>query len=460
MGIAGKTIKGYFKSRVRAKHIYSAMRFVPRVILEQIKQRRLRELVAYCAAKSVFYKEKFKFHGINPDNVRSMDDLKGIFTTGMDLIERRKDFICGQDLIAFETTGTQGRNKWLHFSRHEINKMANSCMVGLLMLDFRRTDRFLNCFNYSFWVPGFVFQRGVEKLGAFCLGASKTSPESIYERLDAYKINALLGYPSLLMRVTDLAEKHGAPKITGIMTAGERITPEVRSWMEQVWGCNVYATYGLTEACGGVGGECVRKNGYHIDELLNIVEIDEPDEYGYGEIILTTLTRRCMPLIRYRTGDVGRIIRERCGCGLPTMRLENVPGRIDEKIKIGTAYFLPNVFDRAIHSVDGVKRDYQLVAYWKGNKEVLELNLESEIPSDKLSEEVLKAIFREDKDMANNVSYGMFTLKIRFNPPGSLRGDDIKLKRFVDKRLAQEGRRDYRIEGVSPEGGHNVRYEM
>ena len=451
MGNTGKAIRKHFKSRVRAQHIYNAMRLVPHFMIEQTQRKQLQELVSYCARESAFYADMFRRHGVEPGRVNSIHDLQDVFTTGLDLIERRKDFICDQDHIVFETTGTSGRNKWLHFSWNEINRMANSCMIGLLLLNFRQTDRFLNCFNYSFWVPGFVFQRGVEKLGAFCIGASKTSPDSIYERLEPYRINALIGYPSLLMRVTDLAEKHGAPPIKGMMTAGERITPEVREWMEQVWGCPVYSTYGLTEACGGVGGECIRKNGYHLDEFLNMVEIDEPDDDGYGEIILTTLSRRCMPLIRYRTGDVGKLIRDRCGCGLPSHRLERVPGRVDEKIKIGTAYFLPNVFDKAIHRLDEVRRDYQLVAYWEGNKEVLELNLETDAASDSLSDRVIKEIFTQDKDMANNVSYGMFDLRVKFNAPGSLRGDNIKLKRFVDKRLEPEGRRDYRIDGLEPE---------
>ena len=451
MGKTGKAVKEYFKRNARTGHIYSVMRLVPRVVVESIKRQRLSELVQYCGSESKFYREQFRRSGIDPEKVNSIRDLESVFTTGLDLIERREDFICAQDHISFETTGTQGRNKWLHFTWKEINKMANSCMVGLLLLGFRQSDRFLNCFNYSFWVPGFVFQRGVERLGAFCIGASKTSPDSIYERIEPYGISALIGYPSLLMRVTDLAEKHGAPRITAIMTAGERITPQMREWMEGVWGCNVYATYGLTEACGGVGGECIYKNGYHMEELLNWVEIDAPDEDGYGEILLTTLNRRCMPLIRYRTGDVGRIVEEKCACGLPTHRLESVPGRVDEKIKIGTAYFLPNVFEKAVHSVREVGLDYQLVASWRGNSEVLELNLETETPSEELSKKVLSAVFREDRDMANNVSYGMFELEVKFNPPGSLRGDSIKLKRFVDNRLEQEGRRDYRIDGIAPE---------
>ena len=300
-------------------------------------------------------------------------------------------------------------------------------------------DRFMNFYNFSFWIPGVMHQKAAEKFEAFCVPAGKVDPAEIYDRLEFYKINVLMGYPSLLMRVTEIADARGRIPMKAIMCSGEPVPPHLRSYIEDVWGCKTFMGYGCTESGGGIGGECIHQNGYHIDETDRIVEIINPDAAGYGEIVLTTLNRECMPLLRYKVSDIGRVDTTRCKCGLPTARIMDIAGRADDKITLGCVDFLPvKCFDEILFHVPEVTDDYQLRAFWDGRVEVLEITAETAANHDDARQAVLAAIQQFNPDMWKNYSLKMLDLRVILVPPKSLRGSNVKLNKFVDQRRQQE----------------------
>lgn len=438
-----KNFKRYLRRKVGPAQLGLASRMVPRAVIEKAQLDALRKQVKYCANKSAYYKARFNELGINPEKITSIQDLKDLITPNSAVVEQPENFLCCPPQIAFETTGTKGRNKRIYFTNGEVGRATSHITLAFTMYGFTPQDRFCNFFNFSFWIPGILNQKAAEKFEAFCLPAGKVDPEEIYERLEFYKINVLMGYPSLLMRLTELADKNGRFPMKGIMCSGEHLPEHLRSYIQDVWSCKVYRGYGCTESCGGIGGECVHQSGYHIDEVDRIVEIENPDKDGYGEIVLTTLYRECMPLLRYKVADVGRLETSRCKCGLPTYRISDILGRSDDKITIGSVDMHPvKLFDDILSRVPDVTEDYKVRAFWDDRIEVIELTAEA-APSHR--EHSAAAIFNEIKesypDFWKNYSLKMLDFRINYAEPRSLRGNNVKLNKFTDSRREQERQR-------------------
>lgn len=435
-----KNIKRYLRNKVGPAQIAVISKLTPRALIEHAQRENLKSQVIYCAQNSPYYIRRFKELGIDPYKVERIEDLHELITPNAAVVEAPYDFVCKPPQIAFETTGTKGRNKRIFFTNAEINRATSHITFAFSMYGFTPKDRFVNFYNFNFWVPGVLHQKACEKYEAFCLPAGKVEPEEIYDRLKFYKINVLMGYPSLLMRLTELADAKGRIPMKGIMCSGEHLPNHLRKYIEDVWGCGVYRGYGCTESCGGIGGECVKKNGYHIDETDRIVEILNPDVDGFGEIVLTTLHRECMPLLRYKVSDIGRVTTERCECGLPTARILEIAGRADDKITIGSVDIMPvKTFDDILSKVPQVTEDYQVRAFWEDRREVLELTAETNSSDiDAIKNEIHSLIRQHYPDMTKNLSLNMLEFRIRFTPPRSLRGSSVKLNKFIDIRRQQE----------------------
>lgn len=434
-----KNFKRYLRQKVGPEQLGAVSRLVPRAVVERTQRENLKRQVRLCADKSPYYKKRFAELGIDPNKVESIADLAALETPNAAVVETPYDFVCCKPQIAFETTGTKGRNKRIFFTNGDVNRATSHIAVAFTMYGLTPEDRFMNFYNFSFWIPGVMHQKAAEKFEAFCVPAGKVDPAEIYERLEFYKINVLMGYPSLLMRLTEIADASGRIPMKAIMCSGEPLPEHLRRCIEDVWSCKTFMGYGCTESGGGIGGECIHQCGYHIDETDRIVEIINPDAEGYGEIVLTTLNRDCMPLLRYKVGDIGRVDTTRCKCGLPTARIMDIAGRTDDKITLGCVDFLPvKCFDDLLSHVPEVTEDYQLRAYWGERSEVLELTAETGAGHDAARKSVLASIQQYNPDMWKNYSLKMFELKINFVPPKSLRGSSVKLNKFTDQRRQRQ----------------------
>jgi phenylacetate-CoA ligase len=202
-----------------------------------------------------------------------------------------------------------------------------------------------------------------------------------------------------------------------------------------VWKANVYLEYGQTESLGAIGVECPAKNGFHLNELNFLFEIDAPDAEGYGELVYTTLTRRVMPLVRYRAADLTRWIDEPCVCGLPMRRIARIRGRKDEMVVCGMGNISPWIFETALHGVRGISGDWQVRVTRPDRKDCVELHLElvnGERP-ETVSERVRHNLRARFADFWKNYEMGLYELEFHFVPSGALR-QGRKLRRLVDAR--------------------------
>jgi len=197
-------------------------------------------------------------------------------------------------------------------------------------------------------------------------------------------------------------------------------------------------TYASTEAATILGFECTHRAGYHVNEFDFCVEIADADTDGYGEIVLTTVSRRVMPLIRYRTGDVARWLAEPCPCGLPFRRLSPLRGRLDEQVSCPWGNLQPDFFEPLLASVPGLDNDWQVAVYERDLATVVQIRLElvaDAAARERAVQAVIGALQRSRPDAWLAYCQRLIDLEVVFVAPGTLR-NGRKLLRLVDERLS------------------------
>lgn len=407
----------------------------PRNFLERMEAENFRKTVRFCAERSPFYRRKFKELSICPATVNIPSDLGDFFTTAEDLRANPHDFVCGPYDTAYETTGTTSKKtKRVYFSRSEVREAGFAGAVGLWGLGVRKEDRVASAFDYSFWVSGPVLSASCEALKCFHVEAGRLDPAEFYDRLFDYGITVIVGDPSWIVRLSEIAEKKGSWPVKLLLGGGENLTEDARRYVEKVWKADFILSYGQTEAFGAIGMETRDKAGYHLNEFHNTFEIINPDAQGYGELVYTNLNRRVMPLIRYRSGDITRFIEGSSPSGLPGRRIEKLKGRVDEWTVTAMGNIAPWMFESVFSQILGVD-DWQIVVDKEGIKDRVELHFETLESPDSLESRVMDGLRREFSDACKIADMGLLTLKAVAHSKGTLRGQDRKLRRIVDKRV-------------------------
>jgi phenylacetate-CoA ligase len=255
--------------------------------------------------------------------------------------------------------------------------------------------------------------------------------------LKQHRFNVVLGEPSWLIRLTEIAEQRGSYPLKLLIGGAEEMPSAAIPWMRGVWGgATVKMCYGSVEMGGGLGFQpCSNHDGYHIDNINFLTEFVDPDADGYAEIAFTTLTRHVMPLVRYRTRDVARLNTGGCPCGIRAPRLSKIRGRCDELVVASGGNLYPLMFESILCDVPGVGRDWQVVFSLDGVREVLDLRVETERTDiDHLEQQIFNQARDLFPDLMKNFDLGIFQMKVTPYPPGYLR-TGRKLRRMVDQRF-------------------------
>jgi phenylacetate-CoA ligase len=409
---------------------------MPPLVIRQLQRSAFRDVVCYAARNQKFFAEKLRKHGLSASRIRKPQDLGDIFTTPEDLISRPpEDFICRPPQLAFETTGTSGPPKRLYFSYDELERCARYEAAALSESGLRPGDRVVCAFDAGYWVSSWVTFFACKRLDVFCSAIGKPQPRDLYSRMSVYHYNVIAADPTWLVSLTEIAEREGTFPLKLILAAGDRMSEAYKKYIQDVWKAPIFRGYGSTEAGGGLGMECSRHDGYHMDEFNFLFEVIEQDAEGYGELVFTTLARRTQPLIRYRARDVTRVLGERCPCGAPLSRFDMIKGRRDEMVVMGAGNMHPAIFEQVLQAVPGISKDWQVAVRQEGIRDVLEFRLELTNGVDRRSVEKNVArnleVFYPDV-WANHVC-GMYEMAFRFLPIGTL-GGTRKPKRLVDER--------------------------
>lgn len=426
---------------IPAKTSGRLLRSLPRSLTDRKRDLAFRRLVHYAYRHSPFYRKKFDQLGINPAKVMAPSDLGDFYTTTLDVIEHAEEFLCRRPHMVFESSGTTGKNKRVYFSQEELNDIGHFNAVGLFLGGVVETDRFINAFDFNIWIPGMITHKSIEHARILGMAAGKIEPMEVYKRIPVYNFNVVLGEPTWLIKLTEIAEKQGSYPLKFIIAGAEAMPDAARPWMEKVWqGAKIRMVYASVESGGIIAfepfGEC---KGYHIDENNFYVEIVNRAEDGYGEVVFSTLGRRTMPLIRYKNNDISKIVEGMCGCGIPYRRLAFMRGRSDEMVIASGGNLYPLMFDDILKDVEGITSDWQIIFRLRGIKEVMEFNLELKAGAsgDGVKEKIFANIRGRYPDLWKNLAIAIFETDFVYHAPGGIRAGKHKILRLIDKRYVK-----------------------
>ena len=413
------------------------LRALPLSLLHALRVPALRETFKI-AARAPWYRDAFAAAGIDVRKARRPEDLGDFFLTPEILKTRPEALVTAPPDLAIESSGTAGHVTRVYLSRRELeyNARQGSLMLGLYGLG--RGDRLLSTLGLDWGLGSLLVERLVRYTPVFSMVVGRVDPSEAYARLGEYRFNVIVSDPFWLARLTEIARERGRPgPMKVLIGGGEGITPRTRAELETFWGALVCMTYASTEAATILGFECTHRAGYHVNEFDFYIEIADPDADGYGEIVLTTVSRRVMPLIRYRTGDVARWVAEPCACGLPFRRLSPLRGRLDEQVSCAWGNLRPDFFEPLLAGVPGLVSDWQVAVYERDLATVVQIRLElvgDAAARERAVQAVLGALQRARPDAWLAYCQRLIDLEVVFVAPGTLR-TGRKLLRLVDERL-------------------------
>lgn len=263
-------------------------------------------------------------------------------------------------------------------------------------------------------------------IGCFHIEASRMEPAEFYDRVVDYGVTVIVGDPSWIVRLSEVAEKKGAWSVKLLLAGGENLTEEARRYVEGVWKADFILSYGQTEAFGAIGMETREKEGYALNEFHNKFEIINPDAEGYGELVYTTLNRRVMPLVRYRSGDLTRFLPPSPKVQLPVRRIEKLKGRVDEWIATGMGNIAPWMFETFFQKL-GAGNDWQISVDKPNLKDRITFHVERD------GIDVLTVFKQEFPGEARTQEMGLVEFAVQVHDPGTLR-QGRKLRRILDNR--------------------------
>jgi len=427
--------------------IYDPVEKTNREELAALQVERLRETVAR-VSRVPFYRKIFEREGITPEKIRTIEDVRRLpFTTKSDL---REHYPLGFVTVPREeikrihgSSGTTGKPTFVAYTAKDLETWSHLCARFLVAGGLRPGHLVQIAFGYGLFTGGFGLHYGVERVGAAVLPAASGNTRRQIMLMQDLKTDVLICTPSYALTIADTARSLGIdPASLPLKYAhfgGEPWTEDMRAEIEKELGLYAFNNYGLSEVVGpGVSGECAARCGMHCQEDHFIVEcLDcdtlEPVEDGeYGELVITTLTREAMPLLRYRTRDIAYLDRSPCRCGRTTVRMSRVAGRSDDMLIIRGVNVFPSQIEEALLRVKEAAPHYQIVVERPGRLDQMTVRVEvrPEIFSDEMRE---MQLLRDRIDREIQAVTGI-RAKVELVAPQSLERFAGKAKRVIDRR--------------------------
>lgn len=417
--------------------------------LESLQLERLRRTVNQ-AVQATFYKELYRRKGISVDRLTHVEAIRELpFTTKQDL---REHFPYGflslpkQEIIRLHSSsGTTGNPTVIFHNRHDISSWANLMARSLYCAGVRDTDVFQNICGYGLFTGGLGFQYGIERLGCLSIPAGAGNSLRQIKLMQDYGTTAIHAIPSYLGRLYEVFQAEGLDprKDTNLrlfVIGAEPHTEEQRQRIEEMFGVKAYNSFGLSEMNGpGVAFECTEQAGLHVWEDAFFIEILDPEtlepvpDGEFGELVMTTLDREAMPLIRYRTRDLTRIIPGACACGRTHARLDRITGRSDDMFIVKGCNVFPMQIEGVLLKIPEVGSDY-LITLERING-VDEMIVEVEVKKDWFNGDITR-LDRLSKFITHQIRDEVLAKPIvRLVEPGSIPKSEGKAVRVMDKRV-------------------------
>lgn len=415
--------------------------------LQHIQLVRLRNVVSQ-AMRSPFYARRLKEAGVTPDSLKSLDDIRRIpCTTKDDLRSQYPDGLntlpSAEMVRMHASSGTTGSPTVIHYTQNDVNLWADLMARSMHMVGVRRTDVFQNITGYGLFTGGLGLHYGAERLGCLTIpaGPGNTARQLKFMRdfhtTVAHIIPSYALYFGAAMR--DSGQNPADLALRIVLIGAEPHTEETRRRIEELLDVKAYNSYGLSEMNGpGVAFECMEQSGMHVWEDAFIAEIVHPEtldpvaEGEVGELVMTTLCRQGMPILRYRTKDLTRFIPGECACGRNHRRIDRILGRADDMLIIKGVNIYPMQIEQILMGFPEVGENYQI-----------ELERENFIDQIRVKVEIKEDNFVEDmrvlRDLQKRITAKLrdevlITPRIDLVQHNSLPKTEGKAQRVVDNR--------------------------
>lgn len=417
---------------------------IPRKELEELQSKRLRAVVKRVYDNNAFYRAKFKEKGIVPDDIKGIQDIARLpFTDKLDL---RDNYPYGMlsaprsEIVRMHaSSGTTGKPTAVFYTKNDISVWAKMFARCLEVCGVTKEDVVQVTPGYGLFTGGLGFHYGVEELGAMCIPIGPGDTKKQIEMMRDFGTTVLGGTVTYSLRIAEVCRDMGIdPRDLGLKVGifgAEQWSNAMRDQIERIFGFEAFDIYGLSEMCGpGVGIDCKAHEGIHIWEdnfLLEIIDKNgEPCSEGErGEVVLTPLTKEGMPLIRYRTRDLSKIIGQ-CSCGITHRLIDRVHGRTDDMIIVRGVNVFPGQIESVLMKHPEVGPEWYAYAY-RSEHSTLD-HLKVQVEARKSTKELLQI-----KDvMIRDLTSTLMGLKpeLEFVPVGTLPRQEKKTKRLYDQR--------------------------
>ena len=428
-------------------YLHPELETLSRSGIEALQSERLRATVRHCM-NSPFYKKRFAECGLTPDDIQSPADLYKIpFTTKQDLRDTYPFGIASVGLDRcvrlHSSSGTTGNPTVILHTARDLDQWAEAVARCLWMVGCRPDDVFQNTSGYGMFTGGLGFQYGAEKLGMLTVPAGAGNTLRQLKFFTDFGTTVVHAIPSYAGRLYEVMCQQGIDprrdtKLRTLVIGAEPHSEDTRRRIEDMLGVKAYNSFGMSEMCGpGVAFECPEQNGMHIWEDYYIVEIVDPEtlepvpDGEVGELVLTTINREGMPLLRYRTRDLTRILPGSCPCGREHKRLDRMKGRSDDMIILKGVNIFPIQIETVLMKYEELASDYLITLETRDDNDYMTVEVE-------FKEQYLDDYARLqtlEKEITHRLRDEiLITPKVKFVPKGSLPVAEGKAVRVKDLR--------------------------
>lgn len=416
--------------------------------IEQIQLERLQANLLRVYMNVPFYRKKFDELKIDPDNFRSLEDLKRLpFTTKEDL---RDSYPYGffavplREVVRLQTSsGTTGMPTVVGYTKNDIKIWSNLVARILTAGGVTQSDIVQIAFDYGLFTGALGLHYGAERIGASVIPISSANPQKQVKIMKDFKTTALVCTPSFALMMAD-AIKTMDINVNSLslrygLFGAEQWSEAMRQELQERLKIIATDNYGLSEVIGpGVAGECLERKGLHINEDHFLVEVINPEtletvpDGTTGELVITTLTREAMPVIRYRTRDLTSLLSEPCPCGRSFKRINRIIGRTDDMIKIRGVNVFPSQIEAILFEIEGTEPHYQIHIDRKGLEDQLKVLVE-------VSESIFFDQIKKQKELLENIKKRLYSelgisVEVKLVEKNTLRGTEGKVKKIIDNR--------------------------
>ena len=430
----------------------SATDYLPVEQLRDLQLQRLKRIVHLACDRVELYRQRMDRTKVKPEDIRSLDDVAALpFTVKADLRDAYPFGLFAkpmeQVVRLHASSGTTGKPTVVAYTQEDVKVWSEVMVRTFAACGCGAGDIIQNAYGYGLFTGGLGAHYGAEALGATVIPISGGNTERQIMVMKDFNVSAICCTPSYFLHLLERAAEAGTdlrelPIRAGIFGA-EPWTEPMRQWIEEHSGVKAYDIYGLSEIIGpGVGSECCAQAGLHIFEDHFYPEIIDPDtlqpvpDGQTGELVFTTLSKRAMPMIRYRTRDITRIIPEPCSCGRTVRRIARITARTDDMFIIRGVNVFPSQVESALLEVGKTLPHYQIVLTREHGLDKMQVQVEvtGEIFSDKISAlEGLQQKISAAIEHTLGIRVGVVLVE-----PHTIQRSEGKAKRVVDNRNLQQ----------------------